>query len=81
MPYVHIDTYASATDIHHEASSSNWFINLQRKKEGVMKNDMVLSSEAIDRELNDSLSIVELEERFEMAEAEAELDRCRCIIL
>ena len=42
-------------------------------------DEVVLSSGAVEHELDDSLSIVELEERFEMDEAE--LDRCRCIII
>jgi hypothetical protein len=52
-------------------------INNERK--GEFMDEVVLSSGAVERELDDSLSIVELEERFEMAEAD--LDRCRCIIL
>ena len=42
-------------------------------------DEVALSSGVVERELDDSLSIVELEERFEMDEAE--VDRCRCIIL
>jgi hypothetical protein len=45
-----------------------------------MDNTLVVSASDVERQLDDSLSIVELEERFEM-EGEEELVRCRCLIL